>query len=341
MTDVEVEAQEAVGHPLDPLISQLQGFSEEDIRGTGRLGSLAFEEAPDEVAAVLGILRDLRLEEWSDFDESFRNTLLTQAQTVIDTLTQMKELDASDANASTYRANFQTSLDQLTEWFRANGRPRAFRARLLEELSRNKLDTGYEEADRIRREIDELRQRLSETRQALESIEPVVEAGRAAAGESGAVDLAAEYLKQANDHKSSWELWRWLLLGSILVAIAGSLAVVLIRHPDGDITDSSVFSRLLLDVLVIGILLYGVRLASLQFRVHRHLDATDRSKAAALATFGRIVASGTEPSTRDALATTLAQAVFTPGDTGFIGSGSDHITLVERIAAPAAQRLGT
>lgn len=341
MTDTETESEEAPGHPLDTRISQLQGFSAEDIRGTTRLGSLAFEEAPGEVATILGILRDLRLEEWEDFDEAFRATLLSQSQTVIDTLTQMKELDASDPNASTYRTNFQTSLDQLTEWFRANGRPRAFRARLLEEMSRNKLDTGYEEADRLRREIDELRQSVANTRQELESIEPVVEAGRAAAGESGAVDLAAEYRKQADDHKESWELWRWLLLGAIAVAIAGSLAVVLIKRPEGDLTDSSVFSRLLLDVLVIGILLYGVRLASLQFRVHRHLDATDRSKAAALATFGRIVASGTEASTRDVLATTLAQAVFTPGDTGFIGSGSDHITLVERIAAPAAQRLGT
>jgi hypothetical protein len=52
-----------------------------------------------------------------------------------------------------------------------------------------------------------------------------------------------------------------------------------------------------------------------------------------------MVASGTEPSTRDVLATTLAQAVFAPGETGFIDPGSDHITLIERIIAPATQRL--
>jgi hypothetical protein len=63
------EPEEAPAHPLDPLIAELQGFSEEDIRGTGRLGSLAFDQAPQEVATILGILRDLRLEDWGQFDE--------------------------------------------------------------------------------------------------------------------------------------------------------------------------------------------------------------------------------------------------------------------------------
>lgn len=333
------EPEETPAHPLDPLIAELQSFSEEDIRGTGRLGSLAFDQAPQEVATILGILRDLRLEDWGQFDESFKGTVLSQAQGVINTLTQMKTLDASDPNAATYRQNHQATLDQLTEWFRSTAQPRAFRARLREELQRSDVSTGYEEAERLRRELSELRDQMAQTRQSLESIQPVVEAGRAVAGESGAVDLAAEYRKQADDHKAAWELWRWVLLGASVVAVAGSISVVSIHHPQGDATSAPAVGRFLIDLLVIGVLLYGVRLSSLQFRVHRHLDATDRSKAAALATFGRIVASGAEPSTRDVLAATLAQAVFTPGDTGFIDAGNDHITLIERVVAPVAQRL--
>jgi hypothetical protein len=329
----------ATQHPLDGLIGQLQGFTEEDVRGTARLGSLAFDDAPEKVAAVSGILRDLRLEDWAQFDEGFKNTLVAQAQALVNTLEQMRALDASDPSAATHRENYQAQLDQFTEWFRSTAQPRAFRARLQDELKRADVDSGYEEADRLRRELGELREQLAQTRRDLETIGPVVEAGRAAAGASGAVDLAAEYRKQADDHKEAWELWRWILLGTAAVAIAGSIAVVLIHHPQGQATSAAAVSRFLIDLLVIGLLLYGVRLASLQFRVHRHLDATDRSKAAALATFGRIVASGAEASTRDAVATTLAQAVFTPGETGFIDSGSDHITLVERIIAPAAQRL--
>jgi len=333
------EAEEIPGHPLDEVIGELQSFSDEDIRGTARLGSLAFDTAPQQVAAILGTLRDLRLEEWERFDEAFKNTLLAQARTLIGTLSQMRELDASDPNAATYRQNHEAALDQLTEWFRSTAQPRAFRARLREELNRSDLATGYEEAEGLRRELAELREQVAQTRQNLESIEPVVEAGRAVAGESGAVDLAGEYRKQANDHKEAWKLWRWILLAAGVLAVTGSIATVTIRHPEGDITSAATAGRLLIDLLVIGVLLYGLRLASLQFRVHRHLEAVDRSKAAALETFGRIVASGAEPSTRDALATTLAQAVFTPGETGFIDSAADHVTLIERIVGPAAQRL--
>jgi hypothetical protein len=55
-----------------------------------------------------------------------------------------------------------------------------------------------------------------------------------------------------------------------------------------------------------------------------------------MATFSRMVATGTEPSTRDAIAIALAQAVFTLGDTGFIDTGNDHVTLIERMAPAAA-----
>lgn len=45
-----------------------------------------------------------------------------------------------------------------------------------------------------------------------------------------------------------------------------------------------------------------------------------------------------EPSTRDVVAQTLAQAVFESGDTGFVDSSNDQITLIERVIGPAVQR---
>jgi len=327
-------------HPLATSIEQLQAFSDEDIRGTSRLGSLSFTDAPEKVRRVTSILVDLSEEDWSELDEGFKGALVAQAATVVSTVDQMKALNASDPSAPVHRQNYEAQLNQLSEWFRATAQPRAFRARLRRELGATDPTRGdLEEADRLRVELSGLREQTETLRNELASLAPVVEASRAVAGASGAVDLATEYRDQADEHKRGWRAWRWVLLATGVVATVGSLLVVSIRHPSGKATSAPAVSRFLIDLLVIGLLLYAVRLASLQFRVHRHLEATDRSKAAALSTFARIVASGTEPSTRDVLAATLAQAVFTPGETGFIDAGSDHITLIERVVGPAIQKI--
>jgi hypothetical protein len=326
-------------HPLDAGIQRLDALTDEDIRGTSRLGSLSFDGVPAQVREAARILRDLRLEDWDRFDDGFKSTLINQTGNRISTLDQMQALNAGDPNAAIDKQRFEQSLNEVTEWFLGSAQPRAFRARLQDELRRSNVDTGYEEAARLRAELTTLSEQLTRTRAELESIRPVVEAGRAAAGASGAADLAGEYRRQANDHHRDWQRWQWISIASIVVAIGGSLLVVLVRHPTGDATTARAVSRFLIDLLVIGLLLYIVRITALQFRVHRHLEATDRSKAAALETFARIVATGTEPSTRDVLAATLAQAVFTPGDSGFIGGSDDHITLIERVVAPVAQRV--
>jgi hypothetical protein len=124
----------------------------------------------------------------------------------------------------------------------------------------------------------------------------------------------------------------------VLLAISGGIAVLLAAHPEKNATNAQIVSRLTLDLLVIGLLLYLVRMTSLQFRVHRHLEAVARSKAAALSTFNRIVVGPAEAEVRTAIAQVLAQAVFTTGETGFIDASAEHITLLERVIGPAVQR---
>ena len=91
-----VSEQETPAHPLDDLIGQIQSFSDEDIRGTDRLGSLAFDEAPAQARAISGVLRDLRLEDWNQLDEAFKLKLIDQAEKVVQTLNAMRGLNASD-----------------------------------------------------------------------------------------------------------------------------------------------------------------------------------------------------------------------------------------------------
>lgn len=333
------ESEETSAWPLADALERLESISSEDLRGTSRLGALAFGDEPQKVEEIVGMLRDLRDEDWFSFDEASRANILGQVGQVVGLVDQMMALDSGVADSAAQKNNLVRSLDGSVEWFKLNVKPRLLQAPIKRALASASVGVGESDVAAVRDQLEELQGRLQLVSSEIRSLAPVVEAQRQAAGRSGTEDLSADFVLQANDHRESWKRWLKATAGAVLVAIVGSLLVILIHHPSGKVTDASAFGRLALDLLVVGLLLYVVRLTSLQFRVHRHLEAVARNKAAALSTFSRIVATGTEASTRDALATTLAQSVFASGETGFVDSGNDHITLIERIVAPVAQRV--
>lgn len=129
------------------------------------------------------------------------------------------------------------------------------------------------------------------------------------------------------------------LLLAVAVAAALGLYTVDAVSPGENADPREVFHSAAVAILVIGLLLYVVRIASLQFRVHRNLEAVDRSKAAALRTYSRIVAAANSPEIRTALVSALADAVFRTPETGFIDQSADHVTLIERIAGSVGGRV--
>ncbi len=122
-------------------------------------------------------------------------------------------------------------------------------------------------------------------------------------------------------------------MATIVATVVGGL-ILFSRDkvPSGEITGPTVVD-LVRNLFVIGLLLYGVRITSLQFRVHRHLEAVARNKSAALSTFNRIVSVSSEKEIRNSLAIVLAQSVFSSDETGFVDAAQDHVTLIERLAA--------
>jgi hypothetical protein len=117
------------------------------------------------------------------------------------------------------------------------------------------------------------------------------------------------------------------------------VAVILLVHPSEDASNGTIASRVAIEILVLGLLIYAVRVTAHQFRVHRHLETVCRNKASALRTFNRLVAGPGEAEVRTAVAMALAQAVFDSNSTGFIDSSEDGVTIVERFAGPVVQRL--
>ncbi len=217
--------------------------------------------------------------------------------------------------------------------------------RLNDELESRGRDAS--QSDEQQRRANELEKRLSdlETERSdlarrIEQFVPVVEAQREATTASGASELSKAYAQQADEYRSEWQRWLRYLVVATVVALVGGVAVVLISHPSDDATNGEIVSRLAVEVLVLGLLIYAVRLTAHQFRVHRHLETVAVSKAAALSTYNRLVAGPGEAEVRTAVAVALAQAVFESGASGFIDSSQDGVTLVERFAAPVSQRLG-
>lgn len=174
----------------------------------------------------------------------------------------------------------------------------------------------------------------------LEELAPLVEAQREVTSGHGAEDLAAYYVDSADKHRTSWRRWLTLLIVTMVVSGGLGLLTVQIVAPGEEPELREVFHSVAVALLVVGLLLYLVRITSLQFRVHRNLEAIDRSKAAALRTYNRIV-SGATPEVRGTLVATLAEAVFRTPDAGFVGDSSDHVTLIERVVGTASQRIGS
>ena len=218
----------------------------------------------------------------------------------------------------------------------------ALKERADEEAARASIsEEQVKRAAELEKRLERLEQERGDLVARIEEYAPLVEAQREATAGSGSVELSEAYAEQADDYRSEWQRWLKWLCGAVVVALVAGVVVVLLAHPADDASTGTIASRIAIEILVLGLLVYAVRVTAHQFRVHRHLETMCRSKASALRTFNRLVAGPGEAEVRTAVAVALAQAVFDSGSTGFIDSSQDGVTIVERLATPVAQRLSS
>lgn len=202
-------------------------------------------------------------------------------------------------------------------------------------------DDQLQRANELEQKLTQLEAERNELARRIEEYAPVVEAQREVASASGSAELSEAYAEQADDYRDEWQRWLKRLCIAVVVALVAGVVVILLAHPSDNASKGTVASRIAIEILVLGLLVYAVRVTAHQFRVHRHLEAVCRSKASALQTFSRLVAGPGEAEVRTAVAVALAQAVFDSSSTGFIDSSEDGVTIVERLTAPVAQRLSS
>jgi energy-converting hydrogenase Eha subunit A len=334
------------------LVNELQSIRPEDLRGVDRFPP-AFElrYAPVQFRSILAIAT--RFLEVNPSQISARRSkqvenTLVNLLALVDEVVRAPTRDPSQSARRKISEEAQKKLGEILEFFTVleseleKAEPRGLGSRSETPLSPNELadmERTRAELKKTRAELADMEARQAKISAELEARGALVEATRSETGSVGAEELAIAYEDQAIHHDRQWKTWGIALASSVIVALIAGYMVLDGNRPPDDATTAQIVSRVAIDLLIIGLLIYMVRVTSHQFSVHRHLGAVAHNKAAALATFARIVNSGSSAEARDRLTDVLAQYVFASDNTGFLTGSGDQITLLERLAGPIGQRL--
>ena len=336
---------------VSEMLRELGAIDSDVLRGRARFpAQLELTHGPAQFRSILAIAERI-FGQWEQLPPEVATGIEHALMQLLDLVALIESRDLSaevDMPSDSRRVSGQIkeTLGQIQEFFSDAVEPLLPTADDIVSAAGELSEQETDNVRRTRQQLNEAEQKLAElearavnVNAELESREDLLKAAREESGASGTQNLAEEYDKQAQDHERHWKYWGAGLAVATSTALVGGYFVLKVNHPATDATTSELVSHAALDLLVIGILIYVVRVTSLQFSVHRHLAAVARNKAAALATFSRIVSSGSSSETRDRLAEVLAHYVFVSSDTGFLDAAGDQITLPERLAGPVAQRI--
>ena len=323
------------------LLRELRGIDPDLLRGEGRFESAhELTVAPAQFKSILAIAEQA-VAAWDLLPPEVKKKIEDQLLEVMDIVKVI--LSRPPTHASRQAAGAGDASRSLAE--RLHGVLKFFNA-LESPLSELRPEAPPRSHPDLTQELEDANAQIAELKAAhaelsaeVESRKDLVEAARGSTGSSGAEDLANAYEAQAEDHERDWKRWGCGLCVALVAALIGGAGLLALNAPPDNATTSELISHLAVDILVIGLLIYAVRLTSLQFSVHRHLQAVANNKAAALNTFARIVSTGSSADTRDRLAEVLAHHVFISDSTGFLDVASDQITLPERLVDPVAKRV--
>ncbi len=352
MSDVVVEGESPAPPPweLHDQLVKLQAYEPNELVGERRMGAgMAFRQADEQVRDVVRIVDELRLD-WDRIGPGRRDEILGYVNAVVATVDAMLKMNSSrvdttdEATAWTpdqvrqQRDQYESELTRLHTWFLDTVQSLCVSAparRAAEDYVRSEMASLSEQ------QVNDLKQTFAELReqaQEFDRMRPVVEAQRELLGTSGTAKLSADFDTEAASHGKAWKRWLGALLVWVIVAGVGGVAFIDETKPPDAATNAQIVSHIFLDLLVIGLALFVVRIFSLQFRAHRHMEVVARNKANALSTFNRIV-TGQEAEVKTVVAAALAQAVFKVDEGVFSDSSSEQVTILERVLTPGIDKL--
>jgi hypothetical protein len=352
VSDPSSEAQKPAAPTwgLHDQLAKLKAYDPAEVVGERRMGvGMSFAGADTAVRDVAETVEELRLD-WDRLGPTRQSQVATEVSTFVNLIDAVLKMDSSKVDTTQegtswtpeqvrqQRDAWANEIQRLHLSILDNVRPLCVSAparRAAENYVRE------ETASLSESQVSELRQtfaELKEQAQEFERLRPVVEAQRELLGAAGTTRISGHFEEEADAHSTAWKWW----LGALVVwlVVAGIAGVVFIdqTRPMKDATNAQTATHIFLDLLVIGLLIFVVRILSLQFRAHRHMEIVARNKANALSTFNLLIV-GMEPEVKSAVAAALAQSVFSTDDSIFADASTEHVTILERVLSPGIERL--
>jgi len=315
----------------------LFAFEEEKLVQRDMLGELlAFLDLPPFVERFREWAKDLAEEQWVNLPPSFSDDQypgqLDQLNTALQEAADFSPEGRPDPTQA--RNEIMDRIRNLERWFREEVVPRTVTARARKAVATEVAGApALEDAQALKTLLGELDTRSAAINREIDKRADAVARIRVESGKKAVSELAQVFHDRAEDLGNTAKSWRTALIVASLVALGGTIGAFEILRPeasDSDFTSSDI-GRTTLLFLVVGLLVFGVRVCAQGYRSNRHMQAVAQSKEAALSTFVAFSSSINEDEIRAAAALTLAQAVFATDDTGLIDGSSEQITVVERI----------
>jgi hypothetical protein len=323
---------------LESTYRRLKQAKPERVVNAANLGDNAFQGADAKLQDVIRVLEDLRLEEWRLISAELGNQIVGWANTLLATMEQMAQLRASQPDHQAQHDSLVPQFEQYYRFFIDQVRPLCVTARVVEILrTRRDLLEGDLSQDRI----DELRatfHKLEGDVEEFKTLSDLVTAQRQLVGKEGVSDLSTHFTKLAKDSQKDFKKWAKGLMLAVGVGGVTTIVFVYLTRPGDNAGNPEIISHTILDVLVVGLIIFLIRFVALQTRAHRQVEFVSRSKANALSTFNLIVAGQEDETVRAQIASALAQAVFKSDDGIFSDPSSDSITIIERVIGAASAR---
>lgn len=343
--DLVLEQREGATWPesLETSFQNLQQVKRERVVNAAYLGDLAFTNADDQVGDIIQILADLRLEDWTLIRDDLGNQIINNAGGLLSTMAEMAALRATQANAASEKTRLQQQFDSYYRFFVDDVRPLALTARVVNVLqARRDLLGGDMSEDRIA-ELRQTFQKLETDVEDFKSLSDLVSAQRQLVGKEGVSDLSHHFTALAEKSNEEFQTWATRLAAAVVIGGIAAVGFVYATRPDDDAGTPAVVTHTILDLLVVGLVLFLIRFLAVQTRAHRHVEFVARNKANALSTFNLIVAGQQDEVVRAQIASALAQAVFKSDDGIFSDASGDTVTIIERVigAATTARPPGT
>jgi hypothetical protein len=240
-----------------------------------------------------------------------------QVDQIAERLDEMEQFTLAQDQSATQQKRIIDAVQQHRKWMVEQVRPH-IRAEAVDAASQG--------------------QRLEEAVKAAhadaETISQLLSGVRQQAGDAGAARLSIHYRGAAETHRDSARIYRWALIGSLVLTFIAVLWLFLWYPPPLETSEASAsllwgnfIRQLVYRLLLLGVLTYLVAFFARNYRTERHLQILNEAKQSGLDTFSLFQDATADDATRAVILAELVRSVFLAPETGLIAESGERTVL--------------